>query len=256
MAKCPQRMCPGCCSSFTPAPTSRKDCELLTIKTELDLCTERRAGGSSSACRASGRPVVRDRPLETGRVRPLSLLDPKRRRKPCKALRTQGPHWGPRGQGRGAGGSPGSPCLGLGANPETRIPTRAAYVGRGPGKHWERTGEGPWPLGSTLLESFGSRRAGAAPRSVDPAPLCSPPCEARCPTGAKSLEAASWGCRMSHRDAGCGMPAAAPLAWKQVKSDLRHKENPEGEALGFRQEAWGREGGEGPREADQTPWLC
>lgn len=63
---------------------------------------------------------------------------------------------------------------------------------------------------------------------------------------------------MSHRDAGCRQGpnrggAAAPLAWKQVKSDPGHKENPEGEALGFRQEAWGREGGEGPREADQSP---
>lgn len=34
------RMCYGCCYLFIAPPTCRKDLELLTIKTELDLYTE------------------------------------------------------------------------------------------------------------------------------------------------------------------------------------------------------------------------
>ena len=112
MAKGLQRMRHGCCSLFTPAPTSRKDCKLLTIKTELDLCTQRRAGGRTRACRAPGRPVVRGRPPGWHVCGHFPCWVQRGAQSPCQVLRTQGPHRGPRGQGRGAGGSRGSPAWG------------------------------------------------------------------------------------------------------------------------------------------------
>lgn len=124
-------MCHGCCYLFISTPTSRRGGKLLTIKTELDLRREsrdkeksRRRGCVRTAwvpCTGSGiyktvrPPCGQGQPPRGGICMSTFPVESKEGQKVPAVFRAAGHFWGPMEQemGRGAGGSWGSPCLGL-----------------------------------------------------------------------------------------------------------------------------------------------